>query len=165
VGKRLTTVVALAATAIGLAAGRNFTRFAVAEESMAPALLPGDYLVARRLRRPLRRGDVVVLAHPTRPSFYLVKRVVGLPGEKVDIGGGRVHIDGRPQAEGWANGPTLGNGSWRLGPAEAFVLGDSRALSADDSRIIGPVPLQTIEWRAVVRYWPLGRAGRPAAID
>jgi signal peptidase I len=164
VGKRLTAAAAFTATAIGLAASRDFARFAVAEESMAPALLPGDYLVARRLRRRPRRGDVVVLTHPDRPSFHLIKRVVGLGGEKVDIVGGRVHIDGRPLAEAWANGPTRGDGSWHVGPDEAFVLGDSRALSADDSRTIGPVRLDDILWRATVRYWPPSRAGRPAAL-
>lgn len=131
---------------------------------MAPALLPGDYLVTRRLRHPPRRGDVVIFGHPTRAGFHLIKRVVGLGGESVDIAGGQVHIDGRPLAEAWADGPTRGDGSWQVGPAEAFVLGDARALSADDSRTLGPVPLAAMEWRAAFRYWPLSRAGRPAAL-
>lgn len=161
--RRLTTAVAFAAAAVGLAATRDLARFAVAEGSMAPALLPGDYLIARRLRRRPARGDVAIFEHPARSHFHLIKRVVGLPGEEVDVIGGQVHIDGRPLAEAWASGPTLGNGSWQLGPAEVFVLGDSRALSADDSRTIGPVPIAAIGWRAALRYWPPSRAGRPAA--
>ncbi len=163
-GRRLTTASAIAAAA-GILVSRDFTRFSVVEESMAPALLPGDYLIAKRVRRPPNRGDVVVFEHPTRAGFHLIKRVVGLPGERVDIAGGQVHVNSRPLAEPWANGPTTGEGSWQLGASEAFVLGDSRADSADDSRTLGPIALEALEWRAVLRYWPLTRAGRPASPD
>ena len=163
-GKRLTTASAFAAAA-GVLVSRDFTRFSVAEESMAPALLPGDYLIAKRLRRPPTRGDVVVFEHPTRSGFHLIKRVVGLPGERVDIASGQVHVNARPLAEPWANGPTVGEGSWHLGAQDSFVLGDSRADSADDSRSLGPVTVDELQWRAVLRYWPLTRAGRPASPD
>ena len=130
---------------------------------MAPALLSGDYLITRKLRRPLQRSDVVVFHH--RDGFSLITRVVGLPGEAIDIAGGQVHLDGRPLAEPWANGPTVGDGSWTLSPTQAFVLGDSRAVSTDDSRTIGPINLTEETWRAVLRYWPLGRIGRPATAN
>ena len=102
--------------------------------------------------------------HPDRDGFFLVKRVVGIGGEVVDISGGQVHVDGRPLAEPWADGPTTGEGHWELGPGEAFVLGDARAASADDSRILGPIPAERLQWRAAMRYWPPLRAGRPAAL-
>ena len=93
-----------------------------------------------------------------------LKRVVAVGPETVDIEGGQVHANGRPLAEPWANGPTLGAGHWELGPDEAFVLGDSRALSADDSRRLGPIAGTELQWKAVLRYWPPTRAGRPASL-
>ncbi len=152
---------ALAAIA-GALLRREFGRFEVAEESMAPALLPGDYLLTRRVSGSPLRGQIVVFPHPARHRFYLTKRVVGLPGERIEISGGQVHVDGRPLAEPWADGPTLGDGSWDLEPGEVFVLGDRRALSADDGRSLGPIRAADIEWRAVLRYWPPDRLGRPA---
>ena len=129
---------------------------------MAPALLPGDYLIARRLRTTPQRGDVVVFEHPSRPGFFLVKRVVGLPGETVDIAGGQVNVEARPLAEPWADGPTTHDGHWDMGERELFVLGDARAASIDDSRSLGPVP--GVKWRAILRYWPIHRWGRPASV-
>jgi signal peptidase I len=153
------------AAVVAFVTGRSLTRFAVAEESMAPSLLPGDYLLARRRKdRPPRRGDVVIFEHPGRDGFFLIKRIVGLPTEVVSIDDGRVLVDGRPIAEPWAGSRTTGDGRWSIGADEVFVLGDSRAASADDSRRLGPVALERIEWRAIARYWPPTRAGRPAAL-
>jgi signal peptidase I len=162
VGRRLAATTAVIAAAMGTIAGRTLTRFEVVEESMAPSLLPGDYLVARRAGAPAR-GHVVIYEHPQRSGFYLIKRVVGLPGETVDVAEGRLTIDGAVLEEPWANGPTPGNGHWPLAMGEVFVMGDSRVVSTDDSRYLGPVPVSHIEWRAVARYWPPTRAGRPAS--
>jgi nickel-type superoxide dismutase maturation protease len=100
-------------------------RVAVEGSSMAPTLWPGDYLVATRPRR-IRRGDVVVVAHPTRP-LEVVKRVVALPGEA-------------------AEGRTLG-------PDEYLVLGDN-PLQSTDGRSFGPVPRGSIGGVVRWRYWP-----------
>src|ERR1700757_3403686 len=61
-------------------------RVAIEGASMAPALLPGDWALAVSARR-LRRGDVVVVEHPGRPGFEIVKRIVGVPGDRVDEAG------------------------------------------------------------------------------
>lgn len=111
--------------------------FRIAEQSMVPALLPGDYVLTLPVRNRLQRGDVVVFEHPQRPRFYLVKRVTGLPGDTV---------------EGRAS---------RLGHDQVFVLGDQRAWSADDGRTLGPLPIRAVRWRVVLRVWPLHRVGRP----
>ena len=134
------------------------TRYAIAEESMAPALRAGEYVIAERWSGPPRRGDVVIFPHAS--GLDLVKRVVGLPGEEVAISRGQVHVDGTPLAEPWADGPTYPDGAWTLGAGEVFVLGDHRPASADDSRAIGPVPLAALRWRLRVRYWPPTKAGR-----
>lgn len=141
-------------------AQRSVRRYLIAERSMVPELEPGDYVLAVAAGRELMRGDVVIFAHPDHPGFELVKRLVGMPGETVTIGAGRVHIDGAPLPEPWAVGPTRGDGIWRLG-AEVFVLGDQRSISAGDSREIGPVPRNLAQWRVAARYWPPRRIGVP----
>ena len=75
-------------------------RFVIAEMSMSPALLPGDRILARRVRR-LRRGQVVFFPHPDRDDFWLVKRVVGVAGEVVGLENGRPVVQsGSAAAEG-----------------------------------------------------------------
>jgi signal peptidase I len=137
----------------------RFRRFEITEESMWPALQTGDYVVTSRSRRPFRRGDIVVFESPDRASFYLAKRVVGLPGEDFTIESGRVLINGTPIDESWTADQTGPDGAWALGPGEAFVLGDARATSSGDSREVGPVPLEHLRMRIVFRYWPLQRFG------
>lgn len=118
---------------------------------MEPALRPGDYVVAIRSRRPPRRGDVVIVA-TADPERDLVKRVVGLSGETVSVTGGRVLLDGDPEADRWAQGPTSPDGSWLIPAGHVFVLGDQRTLSAGDSRLTGPTPVESIGWRVLGRY-------------
>ena len=133
-GNRRWGVFVLVAGAAGVAAGawwrwRPF-RVAVDGDSMRPALHAGDWLVATR-RGVLRVGSIVVVEHPDRPGFELVKRVGAGPGERV---GGRV-----------------------LGPDDYWVLGDDPDLSTD-SRRFGPVSRARIHGVARLRYGPLRRA-------
>ncbi|MFQ5554556.1 MAG: signal peptidase I [Acidimicrobiia bacterium] len=162
-GKRRTARIGLIAgviaAAVAMARGR-LRRFEIVEDSMLPALASGDYVVAvRRSEAPLR-GEIVIFEAPGRPGFDVVKRVVGLPGESVEIGRGAVHIDGSVLAEPWADGPTFPEGRWDVGGHAVFVLGDRRAASAGDGRQIGPVDLPRVRWRVTWRYWPPGRIGR-----
>ena len=114
-------------------------RFVVSELSMSPALAPGDRMLARRARR-LRRGQVVFFPHPHHDDFWLVKRVIGLPGETVRITGGTVQVDGGVISEPWAGGATLPEGEWQVPPGHMFVLSDARHRTRADSRTLGPVP-------------------------
>ena len=148
---------AVAATVVAAIRGR-LARFEVVENSMQPTLSPGDYIVAVATGQP-RRGDIVVFPDPTRPDRDLVKRVIALPEESVTIDGGQVAIDGQIFAESWADGPTLPDGHWRNPPGTVFVLGDNRRLSSGDSRVVGPVRIESMH-RAVFRYWPVGSIGR-----
>jgi signal peptidase I len=135
-------------------------RYLIAEESMRPALASGDWTIAQRVRGYPKRGAVVVFRHPDQGDMELVKRVVGLPGEHVTVANGQVHIDGKVLAEPWADGPTRPDGEWALGTGELFVLGDSRAISAADSRTLGAIPVDRASWRITARYWPPGSIGR-----
>jgi signal peptidase I len=137
----------------------RFGRFEISEASMTPTLRPGDYVLTYRSQRPPYRGDIAVFEHPGRPSFYLVKRIVGLPGDRLAIESGRVLIDGTPLDEPWTTDETGPDGEWELGPDEAFVLGDARWMSSGDSREIGLVPLDQLRMQIVFRYWPIGRIG------
>jgi len=135
-------------------------RYAVSGESMAPTLANGDWTLALRLSMAPRRGVIVVFDNTARPGMELVKRVIGLPGEKVTIANGQVHVDGSILAEPWADGPTRPDGEWLLGSGEVFVLGDARSHSSADSRLLGPVNISTVGWQISARYWPLASIGR-----
>ena len=106
-------------------------RVEVTGESMAPGLLPGDYLLATAEGR-VRPGALVVAEDPRTPGFELVKRVAAVPGE---FAGGRA-----------------------LGPGEHWLLGDRPARSTD-SRAFGPVRRESIKGVVRLRYWPPARFG------
>ncbi len=126
-------------------------RFVVSGLSMSPALSPGDRFLTRRLRRP-HRGQVVLFPHPDKTDFWLIKRVVGLPEETVAIAGGLVLVNGVELAEPWAVGATGPDGAWDIEPGRVFVLSDARHRTLADSRIFGPVPIQSAHL-AFLRYW------------
>ena len=150
-----TLVALVAAAAGGVIARRTYrglARFEISEASMVPVLRPGDRILT--WEREPRRGDVVVFEHPSRPGFWMVKRIIGLPGEHVEITDGHVVIDGATLDEPWTTDSTGPDATWTLDPGEAIVLGDARALSAGDSRQIGPVPTEKLRRVVVARYWP-----------
>ena len=125
--------------------------------SMSPALAPGDCLITVRPgRRGPRRGDMAVFRAGGR---RLIKRVIGLPGERIRIEGGVVSINGAPLAEPWWTGATRPNGEWLIPQGAWFVMGDNRPCSSLDSRTIGPVDGRDIRSVALFRYLPLRRAG------
>jgi signal peptidase I len=131
-------------------------------QSMEPNLHTNERLVVEKLSYRFhgpRRGDIVVLHDPTGGPELLIKRVVGLPGERVSMSDGRVFVDGAPLEEPYLSQPTLGQGrSWFVPPLSVFVMGDNRGASRD-SRVFGPVPMEQIIGRAVFRYWPLDGVG------
>jgi signal peptidase I len=134
-------------------------RFEVTEDSMSPALTDGDYVIATRLVSSPLRGDVVVFPHPHSPGFLMIKRVVGLPGEVVQIENGQIAANGHLLAEPWANGAMLGTHEWTLDDRQLVVLSDNRTVSTEDSRELGPLPVGDL-WRVGFRYWPPDRIGR-----
>jgi signal peptidase I len=131
-------------------------------QSMEPNLHTNQRLVIEKLSYHFhgpRRGDVVVIRDPGGSPELLIKRVIGLPGERITVTDGRVYIDGTPLDEPYLAQPTQGGGrSWIVPPLNVFVMGDNRGASRD-SRIFGPVPLDYIVGHAVVRYWPPEQVG------
>jgi signal peptidase I len=125
--------------------------------SMEPNLHTDQRLVIEkvtyRLHEP-RRGDVVVLRMPERGPELLIKRVIALPGETVEVRDGNVYIDGVVLSEPYLSQQTYGQfGPLQVPEGEVFVMGDNRGAS-NDSRIFGPVPETRILGRAWVSYWP-----------
>lgn len=128
--------------------------------SMQPNLYRGDRVmtekVSYRLHAP-QRGDVVVVSRPAGEKS-LIKRVIGLPGEVIEVRDGHAFIDGLPLDEPYVT--YFGGPSYpptRIPDDFVFVMGDNRPNSRD-SRHIGPVPIDTIRGHALFIYWPLQRA-------
>ncbi|PKO21616.1 MAG: signal peptidase I [Chloroflexi bacterium HGW-Chloroflexi-1] len=131
-------------------------------QSMQPGLHTDERLVVEKLSYRFhgpRRGDVVVLHDPSGGSELLIKRVIGLPGERVTIADDHVFIDGTPLVEPYLDQDTQGGGrSWLMPPLHVFVMGDNRGASRD-SRVFGAAPLDQIIGHALFRYWPIDRIG------
>ena len=130
-------------------------------QSMEPNLHDNQRLIIEKISyhiHPPQRGDIIVLRLPNRHSDPLIKRVVGLPGETVEVRDGRVYINGQVLDEPYLDQSTYPGMPSRVVPEnEVFVLGDNRGQS-NDSRMFGFVPFSDIVGRAWFRYWP------PAAI-
>lgn len=141
--------------------------FYVKGASMEPTFDDHEYLIideiSYRFREP-QRGEVVVFRYPLDPRQYFIKRIVGLPGEKITVADSKVTVFDEAHPEGWvldesylADGvPTFGVLTVTLGPGEYFVLGDNRTSSLD-SRTFGPLPRKNVVGRVWIRGWPLDR--------
>ena len=106
---------------------------------------------------PPQRGDIVVFHIAGREGADLVKRVIGLPGETVELRDGRVFIDGELLPEPYLTGFDDSNEAPLSVPeGHYYVLGDNRGVSYD-SRFMGPIPMEQIIGKAWVSYWPLDR--------
>ena len=128
-------------------------------QSMQPNLQPAERLVIEKVSYyfdlPMR-NDIVVVDLP-QMSAFLIKRVVGLPGESVEIRRGRVLINGQPIEQPFTLlSDEAFYGPITLGPDSYFVMGDNRH-NSNDSRVFGPIPSSAIAGRAWLRYWPLNR--------
>jgi signal peptidase I len=132
---------------------KRWGRFEITERSMTPALNPGDRVVA--LARAPIRGSVIVFTAPS--GMVMAKRVIGIPGDEVRIGGGAVRVNGVARTEVLS---TAGGAAWDLGPSMFVVLSDARDLTVADSRSFGPIDASTIIGEVIWRYWPFSRIGR-----
>ena len=165
----------------------SLRNFKVDGNSMQPTLDAGQYLLVNKLVyfqldtarlsriipfwkvnepsthfaiHPPKRGDVIVFRYPVDPSKDFVKRVIGLPGEVIEIKDGRVHIDGVVLDEPYLPGPEppfmAPLQPRHMGEKDYFVLGDNR-LSSNDSRAWGPVPEANVRGQVWVVYWPFSQ--------
>ncbi len=130
--------------------------------SMSPLIASGEFVlidtVAYRFRGP-KRGDVIAFHHDGPTPEVFIKRVVGLPGDRIRIDRGTVYVNGAPLSEPYIryrddrSFPTV-----VVPPNSLYVLGDNR-VDSDDSRFWGFVPESSVIGKAVAGIWPIGRIG------
>ncbi len=138
--------------------------FLVQGSSMEPSLHDGERLlvdkVTYRFREP-RRGEVVVFAYPKDPRRKFIKRIIGLPGDVVEIRNRQLFVNGEPVEEGYIRGPMYQPfGPYTVPEGAVWVLGDNRN-NSEDSRFadVGPVPFERLVGRALIIYWPPSETG------
>jgi signal peptidase I len=127
-------------------------------QSMEPNLHTNQRLVVEKVSYRFhgpQRFDVVVIRVPNQGDELLIKRIVGLPGETVEIRDGHVYINGELLDEPFTSEETRPGRYTRLTvpPLHVFVLGDNRTHS-NDSRSFGPIPIENVVGRAWISYWP-----------
>lgn len=138
-------------------------------ESMLPNFANNEFLLTDKLSYRFgtpKRADVIVFAAPPTPGEDYIKRIVGLPGQAVQLKDGALYIDGQQIAENYLLPATRTEGgtflpegkTFRLEQDEYFVLGDNRNNSSD-SRRWGPVKKKKIVGRAWLVYWPPSKFG------
>jgi signal peptidase I len=141
----------------------------IPSESMIPTLEVGDRLIVEKLSylgHPPHRGDIIVFAPPPQlqAQGYLgdqafIKRVIGLPGDTIEIKDGHVYVNGGLQTENYiAEPPNYLMSPMVVPPAQLFVMGDNRN-NSNDSHIWGFLPQVNIVGHACFRFWPLERFG------
>jgi len=143
--------------------------FYVKGASMEPNFYDHEYLIINeigyRLQDP-ERGEVVVFKYPNNPKEYFIKRIIGLPGEKVEIKDDNITIFNGDNPDGvvldenylspWQQ--TNGQKVINLGEDEYYLLGDNR-LSSLDSRAFGPIEEDFLIGKVLLRGWPISRFG------
>ncbi len=132
--------------------------------SMEPGLEDQERIFINKLVyrwESIERGDIIVFRYPRDPRKSFIKRVIGLPGDRVRIAFGRLYLNGRLMDEEYVPVQYQDTKSYPeaiVPPDTYFVLGDHRSMS-NDSRDFGPVPRSYIYGKAVFGYWPMEKLG------
>lgn len=140
--------------------------FWIPSGSMIPTLEPGDRVLVIKFWYSLptvepKRGQLVVFKYPVDPRRDFVKRIIGLPGDTVEMKQGRVFLNGVEISESYVvNNDSYNMDLLTVPPDSYFCLGDNRP-NSQDSRFWGFVPRNYFRGPAVFRYWPLSRLGVP----
>ncbi|MCI0521184.1 MAG: signal peptidase I [Chloroflexi bacterium] len=131
-------------------------RIRVEGTSMAPTMHSGEFVLVSKLAYRLGEpqiGDVIVFLYPRDPNQEFIKRVIGLPGDKVVIANKQVTVNGKLLQEPYIAAQPYYTGNWTVPQESYFVLGDNRNNSSD-SHNWGMVPADNIIGKAVLVYWP-----------
>lgn len=166
-GRWLLETAILVALAFGLAQGvKTFIvqPFVIPTGSMRPTIMEEDRVLAEKITYRFARepqvGDIVVFDDPMGQHPQLIKRVIAVAGQTVDVRQDKVWIDGKPLDEPYTHGKITAPGTIPL-PTEVpegqvWLMGDNRPESGD-SRFFGPRPVSSVRGRAFWTYWPPGR--------
>jgi signal peptidase I len=124
--------------------------------SMRPTLEDGEFVLVSKMSYyfgAVQRGDIIVFHFPMNPQEELIKRVIGLPGDRISVQAGRVSVNGQVLTEPYiANTPAY-SGEWQGSEGQLFVLGDNRN-NSNDSKDWGLLPFDQVVGKAVLIYWP-----------
>jgi len=137
--------------------------------SMEPSFISGDYIFTSKVTykfRPINRGDVVVFKSPKNADIEYIKRIVGLPGDKIMIKDSEVYVNGTKLTENyiaaktnlWEGGFSKDGEPITVPDGDIFVMGDNRPRSSD-SREFGPVPESSVIGQVFYRYFPTNKMG------
>jgi signal peptidase I len=124
--------------------------------SMLPTLEDGEFILVNRLAYKFaepKRGEIIVFRSPVVPDEDLIKRVIGLPGDDVEIRDGSVLVNGTMLDEPYIASAPIYAGKWQVVDGYLFVLGDNRNDSSD-SHSWGLVPMPNVVGRSILIYWP-----------
>jgi signal peptidase I len=135
------------------------SRVRVENISMKPTLQPGELLIVNKLAykwSEADHGDIVVFHFQGNTDNDYIKRVIGLPGDEININNGAVSVNGYTLNEPYISDPPMYVGSWTVPVGQLFVLGDNRNNSSD-SHQWGYVDMDDVVGQAVFKYWPLNR--------
>jgi signal peptidase I len=147
----------LAAFAIFFLLHATVGSFKVYGTSMLPSIRDGDYIMVGKvayLFQPPQRGDVIVFDSPRNPGSDLIKRIIGVPGDTVEVKDGKVFVNKKPLIEPYImEQPSYSYPPLQVPPANYFVLGDNRNNSSD-SHIGWFLPKENIIGKAWISYWP-----------
>ena len=148
------TVVIAAVLYLGINA--ILARVRVESISMEPTLFKDNYVLVNKLDHKIGspdRGDIVVFRYPPNPDEQYIKRVIGLPGDRIHISGGNVFVNDEILSEPYISVRTKSGGDWLIPEDSLFVMGDNRNNSRD-SRFWGVVPFENLVGKAFAVYWP-----------
>ena len=131
-------------------------RVQVLNVSMLPTLHEGQFIMVNRFaykQGGFERGDIIIFHNPTNPDEDYIKRLVGIPGDVIDIENGEVRVNSRLLNEPYISDPPHYAGLWTVPEGYLFVLGDNRN-SSYDSHSWGYLPQENVIGKAIVIYWP-----------
>jgi signal peptidase I len=136
----------------------------VSGTSMLPTLHNRDRVAVEKISlksNKIKRGEIVIFDPGDKGRGIYIKRVIGIPGDTVEIVGGLVYVNGKQIKEDYLKPGTYTEGEIKqqIPEGEIFVLGDNREVS-EDSRYIGPIPIENLKGHATFRIFPFNQMGK-----
>lgn len=131
-------------------------RVRVDGSSMEPTLVHGELILVNKMSYvfgELERGDIIVFHHPAGIEEDLIKRVIGVAGDTVQVQNNQVYVNGLPLNEPYISQAPTYSGEWLVPDGFLFVLGDNRN-NSNDSKDWGLLPIENVVGKAVLIYWP-----------
>lgn len=124
--------------------------------SMRPTLEDGEFVLVNKMSYrfgAVQRGDIIVFHFPLNPKEELIKRVIGLPGDRVSVQNHQVYINGQMLNEPYIAQAPIYSGEWTVLDGQLFVMGDNRN-NSNDSKDWGLLPAENVVGKAILIYWP-----------